>query len=106
MNNDKPVLEYAIATKQKLLPWQAIAALPPLLCAPMTMCMCGHTNWFTFPFSLAAATLSGWAWGRKDYATLGRLVVIVLVVLASLLLFKNVADVLWFGHDALLRRSR
>jgi len=62
-------------------------------------------DWFSFPFTLAATSLSWWAFARKDRPTVWRLIVVVLVVFASLELMKNVADILWFGHEPLLRRA-
>lgn len=105
MADTSPILDYTTTPRRRSLPWQAIAALPPLLFAPMTMCMCGHMDWFSLPLTLAAASLSWWAFARKDQPPGWRLIVVVLVVLASLELTKNVADILWFGHEPLLRRA-
>ena len=105
MADTSPILDYTSTPRRGSLPWQAIAALPPLLFAPMTMCMCGHMDWFAFPFTLVAASLSWWGFARKDRPTVWRVIVVLLVVFASLALTKNVADILWFGHEPLLRRA-
>jgi len=100
-----PTLDYAKPPQRALMPWQSIAALPPLFFAPMTMCMCGYMDWVSFPFTATAAWLSWWGFARKDRPSAWRLIVVMVVVLASLAVMKNVADILWLGHNPLLRRG-
>jgi hypothetical protein len=95
-----PIIDYA-KPHRGFCPWQVLVALPPLLFAPMTMCMCGHMDWLSFPFTVTAASLSWWAFARGRQAG-SRILVIAVMTLASLALAKNVADLLWFGHKPLL----
>jgi hypothetical protein len=67
--------------------------------------MCGYMDWFSFPFTTTAAWLSWWCFARKDRPSAWRLIVVLVVVLASLAVMKNVTDILWLGHNPLLRRG-
>lgn len=109
MADKPPVLDYAgppATVAPASLPWQTITAIVPLLIAPMTACLCGHLDWFALPFSTAAASLAWLGFCRNGRWSIWRLLVLVVAVLASLELVKNLADILWFGHQPLLRRVR
>jgi hypothetical protein len=67
-------------------------------------CTCGHLNVWSFMMT-GPAVILGWlgflrrlspSWPLRMLSMAG-------VVMASLVFMKNVADVLWFGHEPLLK---
>ena len=99
--------EFHLATA---VPPKRRSSLLPLLSIGLTIgtfgtfpCGCGYLQPEGLPFSLGAVVLAWspflfkWArHGRRRFTTL------LAIFLASLLLAKNAADVLWYGHDPLL----
>ena len=67
-------------------------------------CMCGHLPAEALIPSVAGAILAWVGFSRHQYASLViRMVAFLIVVIASCIFLKNLADVLWYGHNALLR---
>jgi hypothetical protein len=68
-----------------------------------TTCACGHADWLSFPVNAFAFTV-GWflALKGRDSRLPSRFFAAAVCVLATVLFLKNVADILWLGHDALL----
>jgi hypothetical protein len=62
-------------------------------------CMCGYLDRGALPLSATAAAVAWYGWAVTKVKLPGRLWHIVGVLLASLLLTKNIGDVLWFGHN-------
>ena len=64
---------------------------------------CGHTGRATLCFLVPAALLAWWPFlFVRESWPLPRLVTVAAVLVSTLLLASNVADILWFGHDPLL----
>ncbi|MEI8195626.1 MAG: hypothetical protein WCI73_06935 [Phycisphaerae bacterium] len=104
MADTPPLLDYAPRPSRGFLPWQTIAAIVPMILATGTVCLCGHMDWVSMPFTMSALSLACWGLGRGYRNTPVRLIIIVVVmILASMETGKNLADILWFGHHPLLR---
>jgi hypothetical protein len=73
-----------------------------LLLTPFFPCACGHLPIESLPITVASCAL-GWCGylynQKKDF----RLVRILSVVIATILVVKNIGDIVWFGHAPLLR---
>ena len=70
----------------------------------ITVCACGYMDWVSLPGNFIAFALS---WGAfmlgKDRRPLTRVLIVVACVMASIVLLKNFADILWIGHEPLLK---
>ena len=64
------------------------------------MCRCGYHGWEALPTSTIGAGIAWYAFVRHRKRR--KLHVILAVVIPSGVLVKNVLDILWFGHEALL----
>ena len=66
-------------------------------------CACNHLDPNALLVVVPAALLAWWRFlfARESWPS-PRIVTIVAVIASSLLLAKNVSDILWFGHDPLL----
>lgn len=104
MQDKPPTLDYARpAVRRSGAPWQTFLALPPLLVSPMTMCMCGHMDFVSLLFTLPAGVLASWGFARReDRAEVWQILTGFVLIVSAGMLAKNLADILWFGHDALL----
>jgi hypothetical protein len=75
-----------------------------VLLASLFSCMCGHlpleATFLTVPAVILAAFGRVSSSGCKSSVSI---IATVVVGLTSLVLMKNISDVLWFGHDAILR---
>ena len=70
----------------------------------MTCCLCGHMHFVSFPGSLIGALAAWFAFLRgKDKRLISRVVIHMVVVVTTIILLKNIGDILWWGHDAILR---
>ena len=78
-----------------------ICAVIGLMLAGFFTCGCGHLDVLALPVTLPTA-MCGWCAattvrrGNLSHAIL----TIVICVLTTIVLLKNLADVLWFGHNA------
>ena len=80
--------------------WAPIACLFTTFWVMMLFpCMCGYLVWQALPFSAGAMAVAWYGWVVTKVKLPGRLWHIFAVLLASLLLAKNIGDVLWFGHN-------
>jgi len=104
--NQPPTLEYARAGGRGQPPlrwWIAFVAILLAFLAPR--CACGYYGLISLPFTVLAAGLACYGWiGNKRKNLIWRAVLMLVVILTSITLFRNIADVLWFGHDAIWRR--
>ena len=82
--------------------WSTLAALPFLALSPFTMCMCGHMSFLSLPFTTLACLFSWFGLARAGRLNIGRAVVWFFTVMSSLMLYKNIVDILWVGHSPLL----
>ena len=73
------------------------------LVAMLFPCMCGNLPIEALPFSLFGAVCV-WCSALRYPTNSGerKAFVIFVVGLATFIFFKNICDVLWLGHDALL----
>jgi len=81
-----------------------IASLVALLAAAFVAssfsCTCGHLGRFALPFSSLVLALAWWPFlFARDSRVVTRGLALIAVVSATMLLLKNVADVLWLGHQ-------
>jgi hypothetical protein len=104
MGDDRNTLDYGRPAARDPFPWQVVAAIPLIFFAPATICACGHMDWLSLAFTGPAAGLAWWGLCRSSRAGIWVALVLFTTVLATLVLAKNMADILWFGHHALLRR--
>ena len=69
-----------------------------------TSCLCGHMDWVSLPGNVIAVAF---AWGAfligKDKRVLTRVLIGLACVLATLGMLENGVDILWLGHNPLLR---
>ena len=67
-------------------------------------CTCGRLPAEALIPSLAGAILAWVGFLRhQDASSVIRMVAFLIVLMASYIFLKNLADVLWYGHNALLR---
>jgi hypothetical protein len=101
-----PTLEYAPADvhgKPFIRWWPLVTAVLLVVGSSCTTCACGCFDWTSFPFTLSAFGLA--CYGRvcnRNTELAGRVLLIFVVLLTALLFVKNVADILWLGHHAIL----
>ena len=84
------------------LPWTvaAFSLFLAIFITPMFMCGCGHLGRIALPVTLLSSSLAWYSFvSGKAVNGLPRIVVLIAVIAATLLLFKNVTDILWFGHS-------
>jgi len=67
------------------------------------MCACGFHSWHALPGNLAATALALWAFTFYTRWWFVRSFAAAMVVLCVFNLFFNMHNILWSGHDALLR---
>ena len=71
--------------------------------ALMFTCLCGHLARETLLVLVPAVLLAWWPFlSARESRLIPRVVTILAVIASSLLLAKNIADILWFGHEPLL----
>lgn len=99
MQGPSPILDYSSEQKSPgRFPWQITLSYAGIILSPLFMCMCGHLNTMVLGLTVPA-TILGW-WGASGRVPLmWRLLGIGAAVVATMLLGKNLLDVLWFGHD-------
>jgi hypothetical protein len=101
-----PTLEYATAGvqgKPRLRWWLPLVAVLLAFLAPR--CACGYYDLISLPFTVPATGLACYGWiSNKRKNLIWRAVLVLVVIFTSITLFKNIADVLWFGYDAILGR--
>lgn len=104
--SDPPVLDYAAATSTVEFSgwWPSVVWLAlSVVLVPLFYCACGHMGTEGFLVTLPAFAFACYGWIRNPDMGLGRRSLLILVVLLSVCgLFKNLVDVLWLGHEALL----
>jgi hypothetical protein len=67
---------------------------------PLLPCMCGYLGKSAFSFTMPCAILAWYAFAMRGNTTRPRkIVVVIILVLATMAFAKNVGDVLWYGHD-------
>jgi hypothetical protein len=99
-----PHLDYA-TQKPRLPPlaWQSVCSfVGAAVSVSMFTCTCGHLAQMALIGTVTTAVFAWWGFVR-ELPLLGRIFASVATVLASYLLVKNVLDILWFGHNPLLR---
>ena len=81
--------------------WSFILSVVTLLVFP---CICGHLHTEALPTSGLGVVLAWYPFIRYERARiLDRCVAVFFVLFTSLVFLKNVADVLWFGHEPLFQ---
>jgi hypothetical protein len=80
--------------------WSFLALAMAMFGGLFFTCMCGHIAAPALLLTGLAAVLAWFVFIRDPSTASGnRGLAIIAVVIASLILVKNLADVLWFGHD-------
>ena len=74
-----------------------------LLNSLLTSCMCGYMSMVSAPGNVLAFTLASVGFLAGRGGVISRIVTAVSFIGVSLLAFQNVHNVLWSGHDPLLR---
>jgi len=82
-----------------------VASLIFTIINPMlTMCACGYMDWLSLPGNIIAFTLAWKAFlAGRDKRVLTRVIITLACVITTIVLLKNGADILWYGHDPLLK---
>lgn len=85
--------------------WLPLAALGvSFIGASLGSCICGHIAQWALPFTVSASAVGWWAFLKRSSANfVWKLLRMAVVIALSMLLAKNLADALWFGHGAWLR---
>ena len=74
-----------------------------MLNSSLTCCICGHLDMISLPGSVIGFLVAFFPFVRAKQAGVARRIVIdACVVVTGLALFKNIGDVLWWGHSPLL----
>jgi hypothetical protein len=82
--------------------WAAIGTTALLVVAP-TSCTCGYMGWFSLWFTVPAVAAVWWGMLRSRVRhVLARTLYVIVAAIVSTMLLKNIADILWFGHEPLL----
>jgi hypothetical protein len=69
----------------------------------LTCCICGYLDFVSLPGSIIGFALAWYALlMHKKFSITKRVITCFLCIVTALILFKNIADILWFGHNALL----
>jgi hypothetical protein len=111
MQTDEPVVpldyESRTAPHPARIAWGGIAVIGlgiALINALMTMCMCGYLNRSSIPGNAVAFAITGLAFLRCRGGSLpARIAIGIAFIFVSLLVFQNIHNVLWSGHNPLLR---
>jgi len=102
MADQIPILDYARPPKPSSFPWlSTMAFLLDAILTPMLPCACGHLNFVALPVTIAAAFFGWWGFCRKTQSLLWRLISLAIVIFVTLVLAKNLGDILWYGHNPL-----
>jgi len=68
----------------------------------MTSCACGYMSIISLPCNLLGAGGTWFAFLMgKDRLLTGRIVIDLTLVVATLMLLRNIGDILWWGHSPL-----
>ncbi len=79
--------------------WQSlIAVVIAVLGTPFFMCICGHIDRLGLSVTIPAGILAWWGFTRRQ-SPVGRVFAMLVVVVATMVLIRNVLDVGWFGHN-------
>ena len=97
-----PILDYTTRPPPAALAWQSLVAAIGVSIIPSFMCICGHLGQDALVATVPTAAVAWWGFARR-LSRIGRLLAAGVVIIASMALAKNLLDVLWFGHDPLLR---
>lgn len=105
---EPPALEYASVRPVANAPIHCTAPIVALLLAMFAAvalpCMCGHLGSEALFATLPACALAVYAWvSNANGNAVWRVLLIIVVVVVAIVFLKNLTDVLWFGHEALLR---
>jgi hypothetical protein len=110
MQTDEPVVpldyESPTAPQPARIAWGGIAVIGlgiALINAFMTMCMCGYLSRSSMPGNAVAFAITGLAFLRCRGSLPARIAVGIAFICVSLLVFQNIHNVLWSGHNPLLR---
>jgi hypothetical protein len=109
MSQEPPTLDYAKPVRERWLWlkwWPSLTSAMSLVLAfhavPRFRCMCGYLDAKALAASIPAFALACLGWvGNKEKNLLWRAVLILVVIATFGVLSKNVADVLWLGHEPL-----
>lgn len=75
--------------------------------SPFFMCMCGHMDGYTLSVTVPGLACACYGWiANKNRNPAWRLFLIAVVVVATLVLFKNAVNILWTGHHPCLDERR
>ncbi len=89
--------------KPRSLWWMArISFVLSLVTFATFPCICGYFSWDALPFAATSflTACCGWVFSKDKFPR--RIWHILAVILAALLLFDVLADILWFGHHHVL----
>ena len=107
---DEPIIPLEYARPADPQPgqykWAGIAAaglVVGLFNAATTMCMCGYLGRQSILGNAVAFALASVGFLRFRGHLLMRIAVSVVFIFVSLLVFQNIHNVLWSGHDPLFR---
>ena len=92
--------------KRALLFASGFSLFVSLIIAPSFMCICGYLSAVALPITVFATVLA-WVPAAQSirHSLRPRLVILAIAVIATVVLVKNVADVLWLGHHPLFGRT-
>lgn len=69
----------------------------------MTSCICGHMEVISLPGSLLGVSIGWYAMFKaKNVGFVTRIVIDFVCIATTILLFMNICDILWVGHNPLL----
>lgn len=95
-----PTLDYARPEKPSSFPWPSVIAFVlDFLITPILPCACGHLSTIALPVTIAAAVFGWWGFCRNTRFILWRLLALGNAIFVTLILAKNLGDVLWYGHN-------
>ncbi len=97
-----PTLSYAPPPRSARMPWQGMAAIAMVCLVPLTMCVCGHFDWISLTLAAPAMGLAWWGAARTGRG-IWRVAMIIVVIASTVMVVKCAADLLWYGHQPLLR---
>jgi hypothetical protein len=63
-------------------------------------CVCGHLDFYALPTSIIGVAIAFYGFSRFRHIFI--LYRALAVLIPTFVFLKNVADILWFGHDAIL----
>ncbi len=108
MEPEPPVIEYAPVRPapgraRRVSP--SVVSLVLVALTPTLVCACGYLISITFVLTLPAFILAVYGWiTNQNRNPLWRGFLMAVAVLSTMVFLRNLADVLWFGHEALLAR--